>query len=83
MVPTITGYRHRLGGVGVGDAQQRLVVALRGEVRHRQDVTNALRINRKSRGSSAGVVDNSCVGRARQATNHGSNAQGEKIFSHE
>ena len=81
MVPTITGYRHRLGGVGVGDAQQRLVVALRGEVRHCQDVTNALWVDRQAV-CSAGS-DNSCVGRARQATNHGSNAQGEKIFSHE
>ena len=92
--------------VGIDDVQQRLVVAIGGEVRNQQHVTNAIGIERHSasgRGARRQLADDgwggsvacdicgcgavkhhgACVcGHARQAANHGSNAQGEKIFSH-
>ena len=81
-------------GVRVGDVQQRSVAALCREVRDRQDVANTshCRVQVSGRDSSCSQASaawnssvaqkNSSVSHAGHATNHGSNAQGEKIFSH-
>ncbi len=76
------------GGVGVHHVQNGHVAVLRVEVRHQQCMAHAA-FGKRQRGSGrcrqrSGADDNisGCSASEAQATNHGSNAQGQNIFLH-